>query len=112
LDFLENIIQHYQDIGINPKTKTVVFSDSLNVGKVIEIHSAVNGRVKDSYGIGTHLTNDVGVKPLNMVVKLVGCKVNEKSEWKNVIKLSDDQGKNTGDILTIQKALDELYGGQ
>lgn len=109
LEFLEDMVLHYENLGIDPETKVVVFSDSLNPKKVEEIHKACGGRVKDTYGIGTNLTNDVGVKPLNMVIKMIGCKVDKSSDWKNVIKLSDDKGKHTGDVGVIQDCIKELY---
>ena len=63
--------------------------------KVIEIHKYCIDKIKCSFGIGTHLTNDVGLKPLNMVIKLVSI------DNKHAIKLSDIPGKHTGDRDTI-----------
>ena len=85
-----------------------MFSDGLDVEKAIELHEYCKGRIKDSYGIGTNLTNDVGVIPLNMVIKLSRCKIATGEKWHNVIKLSDSLGKHTGDKEEIKKCLEIL----
>lgn len=102
LELLERMVAHYRGLGIDPAGKTVVFSDSLDPGRVLEIHAACGGRVRDVYGIGTNLTNDVGVKPLNMVIKLVACRPDPSSGWIPAVKLSDDAGKHTGDRAMIE----------
>jgi nicotinate phosphoribosyltransferase len=99
---LEKVIEHYRGLRIDPATKTLVFSDSLEPRRVLELHRACAGRIRDIYGIGTNLTNDVGVKPLNMVIKLVACRPDESSEWIPAVKLSDDTGKYTGDRAMIE----------
>jgi len=88
--FAKRIINHYEKLRIDPMSKTIVFSDNLNFEKVINIHNFCNGKIKDSYGIGTNLTNDVGVTPLNIVIKLV--EINNIP----VVKLSDDFSKAVG----------------
>jgi nicotinate phosphoribosyltransferase len=102
LEVLEKMVGHYRGLGIDPASKTLVFSDSLDPGKVLEIHAACAGRVRDLYGIGTNLTNDVGVTPLNMVIKLVACRPDASAEWIPAVKLSDDIGKHTGDRAMIE----------
>lgn len=95
---LRDIIKKYQDLGIDPKTKAIVFSNALTTEQAIKLHKTVNGQMKDSYGIGTHFTCDVeNVEPMNIVVKLTASKITEKRDWKKVVKLSDDRGKYTGD---------------
>lgn len=96
LVFADKIIAHYEKLGIDPLDKTIVFSDGLNPEEVIKIYNYCKGKIKMSFGIGTDLTNSVGVKPLNMVIKLVG--INDMP----VIKLSDVAGKHTGDKETIE----------
>jgi nicotinate phosphoribosyltransferase len=83
-------------------TKTIVFSDSLTTDKAIEIQQRFKNRVRVSFGVGTHLTNDVGVKPLNMVIKLMAARLD--GQWVPTVKLSDDKGKWTGDPDTINLA--------
>lgn len=102
LDFAEKTIHFYKENRIDPASKTVVFSDSLNVETVKEIKKYVNDRIHDTYGIGTFFTNDVGVKALNMVIKLTDVKVNPKEEYLQAVKLSDVMGKNTGDQREIE----------
>lgn len=93
--FGETIIRHYESLGIDPSTKVIVFSDSLNVEKAIHIKKHFGDRIRVRFGIGTSLTNDAGIKPLNMVVKMNSVSINNK--WTPCVKLSDDEGKHTGD---------------
>ena len=103
VEALEDIILKYKSLGIDPTAKTIIFSNALNVDKAIEIHKIVNGRMKDSYGIGTEFTCSIdNVKPSNMVIKLTTAKITESREWCNCVKLSDDKGKYTGDPETIE----------
>ena len=93
----EKIIDKYKNLGIDPASKQVVYSNGLNIDRCIEIHKFCNGRVKDSYGVGTHLTCDVdNVKPSNIVIKLTKCRITETREWHDCIKLSCDKGKTLG----------------
>jgi nicotinate phosphoribosyltransferase len=98
LIFGEQAIKHYQSLGIDPKSKTVVFSDGLNINKVLEIERVFENRIKTSYGIGTHLTNDFETPALNMVIKL------RSVDGIEVIKLSDEPGKETGDTKALEIA--------
>lgn len=93
----EKIIAKYKSLGIDPATKQVVFSNGLNVDRAIEIHKYVNGRMQDSYGMGTFLTCDVeNCEPMNIVVKLTRMRITEKREWHDCVKLSNDKGKTLG----------------
>ena len=94
---IEKIIEKYKQLGINPSTKQVVFSNALDVDRCIEIHNYCAGRVQDSYGVGTSLMCDVnGVKPANIVIKLTKGRITELREWHDCVKLSCDQGKTLG----------------
>ena len=105
IEALEDIIKKYKELGINPAEKIIVFSNALKWNDAIELHNKVNKRMKDSYGIGTNLTCDVeNVKPMNIVIKLTSAKITEKRQYKNVVKLSDDLGKYTGDPIEIEIA--------
>jgi len=95
--FGEKIIAHYKKLGIDPKTKSIVFSDGLDIPTAIEIYKKFVGRVGVSFGIGTNLTNDLGRTPLNIVIKLVEC------NGKPVVKLSDNPSKAIGDKNMIEK---------
>jgi len=76
--------------------KTVVFSDGLSVDDVQGIHGQVEGDFKDVYGIGTHFSNDVGAKPLNMVIKMTAADPCGCGYMIPTVKLSDTKGKHTG----------------
>lgn len=95
LEFGDKTITHYQKLGINPLTKTIIFSDGLNYEKVERITEHCRGRIGMSFGIGTDLTNDVGLKPMNIVLKLTEAKP-ENADWTGVVKLSDEPKKHTG----------------
>ena len=83
----EKLIRHYKDMGIDPTTKSAVFSDSLDVEKAITLAKRFHGRLRSSFGIGTFLTNDMGFAPLSIVIKMVRC------NGRPVAKLSDSPGK-------------------
>ena len=87
----DTIIQHYKNNRIDPLTKTFTFSDGLNIPKMLDLHDYFVERCKPNFGIGTDLTNDVGVKALQVVLKMVRC--NDLP----VAKLSDAVGKTMSD---------------
>jgi nicotinate phosphoribosyltransferase len=99
--FTEKAIRFYEKNRIDAQAKTIVYSDALNLETVKQIKAFVSGKVKDVYGIGTYLTNDVGVKPLNMVIKLTHAADSPNKAYIPTIKLSDVPGKNTGDSKEI-----------
>lgn len=84
----EMLIEHYEKLGIDPKTKVGCWSDSLNAEKCVDIAKAFCGRIKVSFGVGTAITNSTPIKPLNMVMKLV------EANGKPCVKLSDSLGKS------------------
>ena len=83
----EKIIEYYLKLGIDPMTKTLLFSDSLDFDKAQAIYDHFNSRINVSFGIGTYLTNDTDVDPLNVVIKL------QYVNGHPVAKLSDVPGK-------------------
>ncbi len=107
IEFAEKTIAHYEKLGINPLHKTIIFSDGLNLEKVKTIAEATQGKIGISFGIGTNLTNDVGVKPMNIVLKLISI-AEPDLPWTNVVKLSDEKGKHTGDPKMIHLAKEIL----
>lgn len=107
-DFIEKVIAHYKKLHIDPTTKTIVFSDGLDIDKAVMIHNTCKGRIRDSYGIGTNLTNDVGVIPLNIVIKLSKCRTAPDKQWHNVVKLSDNVAKHTGDEDELKHCISVL----
>ena len=103
IEFADKMLEHYKSLGIDPKSKAIVFSDGLNPETAIKIKDHCRGKIKCSFGIGTNFSNDVGAKPLNMVIKIIEAKP-EGEEWHNCIKLSDSKGKYTGDKKEIEIA--------
>lgn len=108
--FADKVIQRYEELRVNPKMKYLVFSDSLNVDKAIEIKEYCGDRIGVTFGIGTNLTNDVSaeIKSMNIVMKLFRCKMTAKGEWQECVKLSDVEGKHTGseqEIAVVKETL-------
>lgn len=97
--YADKIIAHYHRLGIDPKTKFIVFSDGLTAQKAVEVKQYCSGKIPCTFGIGTSLTNDVGAVPLNMVIKVAKVKVPGRF-WTNTVKLSDSPGKITGEKRT------------
>lgn len=102
IEFIDKTLDFYTKNRIEPESKTVVFSDSLNLDLVKRIKQHVNNRLHDTYGIGTFFSNDVGAKPINMVIKLTQVKSSPKGEYHQAVKLSDVLGKNTGNLKEIE----------
>ena len=69
----ERLLEHYRKNRVDPRAKTLVFSDSLTFPRAIELARQFAGRCKVSFGIGTNLTNDLGHEPLQIVMKMVRC---------------------------------------
>lgn len=87
IEWGEKMIQHYQSLNIDPTTKTLLFSDSLNFEKADKIFRHFQGRAKIAFGIGTYISNDTDVEPLNIVMKVTRC------NGQDVAKISDTPGK-------------------
>lgn len=104
IEWGEKMVRHYEALGIDPKTKTLLFSDSLNFKKADEIFRHFNGRVKVAFGIGTYLSNDTLVCPLNIVMKTTKC------NGMDVAKISDVSGKgmckNPDYVEYLQRCID------
>ncbi len=108
---LDLITAKYRSLGIDPATKQVVFSNALDVDRAIEIQHVAASRCIPSFGIGTHFTCDFpGVKPLNIVIKLLAAKITEKWDFYNdTCKLSEDHGKYTGDPAVVKRFREILH---
>lgn len=107
MTFTDKVLEKYKQLRIDPKTKYLVFSDALDVDKAADIKDYCEGKIRATFGIGTNLTNDVGhgIKPMNIVMKLFACKLDEDMPWQDTVKLSDSVGKHTGDPLEIDLAM-------
>jgi nicotinate phosphoribosyltransferase len=101
--FADKTINHYKSLGIDPLSKTIIFSDALNLEKVKRIAEHCRGRIGFSFGIGTNFTNDAGLKPMNIVLKMTEA-LPEAEPWTPVVKLSDEPMKHTGDARSIKLA--------
>ncbi len=102
----EKYIAHYEKLGIDPRSKVIVFSDSLDTQKAIALAQCFKGRIKTTMGIGTHLTNDVGHPAPNHVIKLVALDCGNGPV--SLLKLSDDTGKVTGNEGLVADAIRTL----
>ena len=107
IDFFHDVMAHYKSLGIDPKSKHIIFSDGLNSDRVKQIAEACRGKIGLSFGIGTNLTNDTGLRAMNIVMKLTEASFH-RDEWISTVKLSDEKGKHTGDPKMIQLAKDIL----
>jgi len=83
----EAMIEHYERNRVDPKTRNLVFSDSLTIPRAAEIWQRFRDRINVSFGIGTNLTHDTGTDPINIVIKMTEC------NGQPVVKLSDSPGK-------------------
>lgn len=86
----ERVIAYFQAHRVDPRQRTLVFSDSLDTDRVLRLADRFAGRCRLAFGIGTHLTNDLGPAPLNVVIKMVRC------NGQPVAKISDSPGKGMG----------------
>ncbi len=86
-NWCHKLIAHYQSLGIDPMTKVAVFSDGLDIPRAVTLYNLFKDKINMVFGIGTNLTNDLGPKPLSIVMKMVEC--NDQP----LIKFSDEPGK-------------------
>ncbi len=83
----EKMIAHYKELGIDPLTKTLLFSDSLDFERADKLYRYFKGKAKVAFGIGTYIANDTDEEALNIVMKTTFC------NGMDVAKLSDTEGK-------------------
>lgn len=94
--FVNKVINRYKELGIDPTTKTIIFSNALDFETYKEISEFCGNRIRCAAGIGTNLTNDCGHRPSNIVMKLKSCTMDKDHPWNLCVKLSDDEGKHMG----------------
>ena len=99
----EKALAHYEKLRIDPGTKQLTFSDSLDFPGTFRLHDTFADRVKVGFGIGTNLTNDLGVPALNIVMKLVRC------NGQPVAKISDSPGKTLSSDATFLAYLRSVF---
>lgn len=100
----DKMIKHYESLGIDASTKTLLFSDSLDFERATKLNEYFSGRAKVAFGIGTYLSNDTDVPPLNIVMKTTMC------NGMDVAKISDTPGKgmckNPEYVEYLQRCID------
>ena len=99
----EKALAHYAKLRLDAQAKRLVFSDGLDLPTAIQLHRHFADRVQTGFGIGTNLTNDTGLKPLNIVMKLVRC------NGQPTAKLSDSPGKTLCDDQTFLAYLRQVF---
>ncbi|MBO7419091.1 MAG: nicotinate phosphoribosyltransferase [Bacteroidaceae bacterium] len=108
---LHKIVKKYESLGIDPRTKQIIFSNALDTDRAIEIQQYAQKLCQPSFGIGTHFTNDFeGVEPMNIVIKLVAAKITERWDFYNdTCKISEDKGKHTGKPEVIKRFMEAIH---
>ena len=104
IEWGDKMIKHYESLGIDPRTKTLLFSDSLDFERADKIYRYFTGRAKVAFGIGTYLSNDTSAPALNIVMKTTAC------NGQDVAKISDISGKgmckNPEYVEYLQRCID------
>lgn len=104
LAFAQAFIQHLSQLGIDPKTKTIIFSDSLTFPIMVDLYKTLAGQIQLAFGIGTNLLNDVGFDSLNIVIKMTSC------NGSPVAKISDNPEKVMHTDEEYMRHLCESFG--
>lgn len=99
----EKALAHYERLRIDAHTKRLVFSDGLDICRALELYHHFGNRTQLGFGIGTHLTNDMGLPALNIVMKLT------HANGQPVAKLSDSPGKTLCDDPTFLAYLRQVF---
>jgi len=99
----EKALAHYAKLRINAHSKRLVFSDGLDTATALRLYRTFAERTQTGFGIGTNLTNDMGLTPINIVMKLTECNA------KPVAKLSDSPGKTLCDNATFMAYLRQVF---
>lgn len=100
----ERMIEHYKANKCDPRSKTLIFSDALTIPLALDLYRQFNHRVLLGFGVGTNLTNDVGVEPLNIVIKMI------RANGQPVAKISDTPGKGMCEDENYLAYLKQVFG--
>ena len=103
-DWGERMLAHYRANRVDPRGKVLVFSDGLDIPKVMQLYEHFRGRCLLAFGVGTNLSNDTGPTPLNIVIKMIRC------NGQPVAKLSDSPGKNMCEDAAYVTYLRQVFG--
>lgn len=87
IEWGERVLAHYRAMRIDPLAKTLVFTDGLDMASAVGLYRHFRGRTRVGFGIGTHLTNDMGIALPDMIIKMTRC------NGQAVAKISDDPAK-------------------
>ena len=99
----EKALTHYAKLKVNTKDKRLVFSDGLDIPTALKLYQHFANRVQTGFGIGTNLSNDTGLAPLSIVMKLVNC------NGQPTAKLADTPGKTLCDDETFLAYLRQVF---
>jgi len=99
----EKALAHYAKLRLDANTKRLVFSDGLDLSTAFSLYRHFADRTMTGFGIGTNLTNDTGITPLNIVMKLMAC------NGQPVAKLSDSSGKTLCKDETFLAYLRQIF---
>ena len=99
----EKALSHYEKLRIDPHTKRLVFSDGLDIPTALKLYRHFADRTQAGFGIGTNLSNDMGLETLHIVMKLTRC------NGQPVAKLSDSPGKTMCDDQTFLAYLRQVF---
>jgi len=97
ITFGEKAISFYENYGIDPRGKLLVFSDGLDVEIMVNLYERFKDRIRVTFGWGTNLTNDLGFKALSLVIKAI------RANGRGLVKLSDNIAKAIGDPKDIER---------
>ena len=99
----EKALAHYEKLRIDAHTKRLVFSDGLDIARALALYRHFGERTQLGFGIGTQLTNDMGLEPLSIVMKLT------HANGQPVAKISDSPGKTLCDNPTFLAYLRQVF---
>ncbi|RMW96949.1 nicotinate phosphoribosyltransferase [Allofranklinella schreckenbergeri] len=99
----EKALAHYAKLRIDPHAKRLVFSDGLTVPEALRIYHHFADRTQCGFGIGTQLTNNMGLQPLSIVMKLT------RANGQPVAKISDTPGKLLCEDQTFLDYLRQVF---
>jgi len=101
IEFGERAIEFYKENGIDPTTKTIIFSDGLDIDTIIELADHFKAKINVMYGWGTTLMNDMGFRANNFVMKATN------ANGIDTVKLSDNEGKHTGPTAQVDRYIED-----
>ena len=99
----EKALAHYAKLRIDPQSKRLVFSDGLNLDTALALYHRFADRIQCGFGIGTRLTNDMGLESINIVMKLT------HANGQPVAKISDSPGKTLCNDETYLAYLRQVF---